>query len=191
MTLGQGDVSSFDTGWTLSYPNGENVQIDTLPYHSECKAGEVLVMEKKVPRQYYGKTMFFLSADKELVIRMDGEEIYSFGKNDKRLFGHTPGSVFNFVDIPADCKEGVLQIEMVSAYDNYAAYLSNIRIADRDVAILKVLKENMINILCCVILIFSGILLLVLGLLQKMSGKKERECCIWVLFLYGLPFIMR
>ena len=75
MTLGQGDVSSFDTGWTLSYPNGENVQIDTLPYHSECKAGEVLVMEKKVPRQYYGKTMFFLSADKELVIRMDGEEI--------------------------------------------------------------------------------------------------------------------
>lgn len=174
MTLGRGDVSSFDTGWTLSYPNGEKVQIETLPYHSECKAGDVLVMEKKVPGQYYGKTMFFLSADKELVIRLDGEEIYSFGKNDKRLFGHTPGSVFNFVDIPANCKEGVLQIEMVAAYDNYAAYISNIRIADRDVAILKVLKENMINILCCVILTFSGILLMVLGLLQKMSGKKEQ-----------------
>ena len=51
--------------------------IETLSYHSECKAGDVLVMEKKVPGQYYGKTMFFLSADKELVIRMDGEEIYS------------------------------------------------------------------------------------------------------------------
>ena len=50
----------------------------------------------------------FFEVDKELVIRIDGEEIYSFGKNNKRPFGHTPGSVYNFVDIPEDCEEGIL-----------------------------------------------------------------------------------
>lgn len=96
MTLGQGEVYTFDKGWVLSYPDGKSVQIDVFPYHSNCKAGDVLVMENKIPEQYYGETMFFLSADKELVIRMDGDEIYSFGTNDHRLFGHTPGSVYNF-----------------------------------------------------------------------------------------------
>ena len=87
---------TFDKGWGLSYPDGKSVQIDVFPYHSNCKAGDVLVMENKIPEQYYGETMFFISADKELVIRMDGDEIYSFGTNDHRLFGHTPGSVYNF-----------------------------------------------------------------------------------------------
>lgn len=174
MTLGQGDVYSFDTGWTMTYPDGKLEQIEVLPYHSTSKAGDVLILENKIPEQYYGKTIFFLSADKELVIRMDGEEIYSFGKNDSRLFGHTPGSVYNFVDIPYDCKEGVIQIEMVSAYNDYATYLSNFRIANRDVAILKVLRENLFNILCCVILAFSGILLIILGVLQHLSRKNEQ-----------------
>lgn len=139
MTLAKGKVDSFNQGWTLSYPDGKKVQIESLPYHSTCKAGDTLTMEITVPEQYYGKTLFFLSADKELLVKMDGKEIYSFGKDDKRLFGHTPGSVINFIDIPEHCDEGILQIEMVSAYDNYAAYLSNVRIADRDVAILQVL----------------------------------------------------
>lgn len=146
----------------------------------------------RIPEEYYGETMFFLSADKELVIRIDGEEIYSFGKNNKRLFGHTPGSVYNFVDIPEDCEEGILQMEMVSSYDNYATYLSSVRIADRDVAILRVLKENMFNIVCCLILAFSGILLLVLSLLQRMSRKNEQGMLylgivlIWASFYYAI-----
>ena len=123
---------------------------------------------------------------------MDGDEIYSFGTNDHRLFGHTPGSVYNFVDIPDECEEGILQIEMVSSYDDYATYLSNIRIADRDVAILQVLKENMFNILCCIILAFSGVLLIVLGLLQRLSGKKEQgmlylgSLLIWASTYYSI-----
>ncbi len=171
MTLGKGEIYSFDQGWTLSYPDGKKINIESLPYHSTCKAGDTLTMEVKVPERYYGKTLFFLSADKELLVKMDGEEIYSFGKNDKRLFGHTPGSVFNFIDIPEDCEEGILQIEMVSAYDNYAAYLSNVRIAERDVAILQVFKENFFNIICSIILAFAGMLLLILALLQRLSQK--------------------
>lgn len=171
MTLGKGEIYSFDQGWTLSYPDGKKINIESLPYHSTCKAGDTLTMEVKVPERYYGKTLFFLSADKELLVKMDGEEIYSFGKNDKRLFGHTPGSVFNFIDIPEDCEEGILQIEMVSAYDNYAAYLSNVRIAERDVAILQVFKENFFNIVCSIILAFAGALLLLLALLQRLSKK--------------------
>lgn len=192
MTLGKGNVYSFDQGWTLSYPDGKKVQIERLPYHATCKAGDTLTMEIKVPERYYGKTIFFLSADKELLVKMDGKEIYSFGKHDKRLFGHTPGSVYNFIDIPEYCDEGILQIEMESAYDNYAAYLSNVRVADRDVAILRILKENMFNIVCSIILFFSGVLLLIQALLQRLSGKKEQgmlylgTLLVWAALYYAI-----
>ena len=49
MTLGQGEVYSFDTGWTVTYPDGTTEEIGTLPYHSVCKAGDVLVAEKPDP----------------------------------------------------------------------------------------------------------------------------------------------
>ena len=52
------------------------------------------------------KTLTFLSADKILRITVDGEEIYTFGLHDRRLFGRTPGSVMVFADIPKECEAG-------------------------------------------------------------------------------------
>lgn len=172
MTLATGEVTNLDSGWTLMYPDGHAEQLETLPYASESKAGDVLVLSTRLPRKFCGKTLFFLSADKELIVRMDGEDIYSFGKNNVRLFGHTPGSVTNFVDIPMNC-DGYLEIEMVSPYDNYASSIGKIRIADRDVAILKVLKENTGNLLCSFVMLFCGLILILLPIVQPTAGKER------------------
>lgn len=179
MTLGKGDISYFNQGWRAIFEDGRIEDIDSLPYHSASSRNETVELEAAIPKEYSGKTLFFLSADKTIKIFIDGKETYSFGDNYKSPFGHTPGSVYCFVDIPDNIEAGLIRIEMSSYYENYATYMPQIRVADRDVAILTLLKENLLSIFYCVIMIMTGVLLLILGSVQKLMHKDSQ----------GMPYL--
>ena len=171
MTLSKGEVHEFNAGWTLTWPDGKSLPLDKLPFLGESKAGETLVMENRIPPEYFGKTLSFLSADKSLRVRMDGETVYEFGMKDERAFGHTPGSVVNFIDIPYDLKEGNIEIKMVSPYENYGAKISTISIGNRDVLILQLLQKNIFNIICNLLIMICGIIFFILFMIQRLSHQ--------------------
>lgn len=171
MTLSKGQVVDWNAGWTMEWEDGKQQKITTLPFHAKSAADETILLKTRVPKEYAGKTFFFLSADKTMKIWLNDVEIYAFGAWDIRLFGHTPGSITNFVNLPENLGEQELVIEMKSHYPNYATYVSNIRVADRDIAILQVLKENMGNIICSIAMIFLSLFLIVLSVMQILSKK--------------------
>lgn len=171
MTLSKGEVYEFNTDWTLIWPDGESLLIEELPYLGNSAPGECMVLEKTIPQEYFGKTMAFLSADKELRVWMDERLVYEFGVNDVRIFGHTPGSVYNFIDIPYDLTEGKLRIEMVSPYDDYAARISSVTIGERDVLILQLLQKNLVNIACNILILICGIIFFLLFIIQLVSRQ--------------------
>lgn len=191
-TLSKGKVRDWNAGWTLVRSDGTEEAIDSLPYQGTSGADETVVLRTKVPKEYAGKTFFFLSADKKMKIWLNDVEIYTFGAWDIRLFGHTPGSVTNFVNLPDNLGDRELQIEMSSHYKNYATYLSNIRVADRDVAILQVIKENMGNIICSIAMIFLALFLIALSVLQGLSNKPQNgmtwlaAILIWASIYYAI-----
>lgn len=171
MTLSKGEVYDFNENWLLTGQDGSQIKIERLPYLGNSAAGETVIMENTIPEAFFGKTMAFLSADKSLKVWMDDELVYEFGMEDKRSFGHTPGSVYNFIDIPYDLTEGRIRMEMVSPYDDYAARASVITIGDRDVLILKLLEDNLIHIFCNLMILFCGIAFFMLFLIQLASKQ--------------------
>ena len=171
MTLAKGKMQSFSTGWVLVREDGSQTELEKLPYNSSSRPGEKIVIKNTIPKEYWGKTIRFLSADKSLRIMVDGEEIYSFGLNDKRLFGNTPGSVFVFADIPGECQVGEIQIEMCSPYADYATYITDISVARRDVSILNFIKERALDIILSVIILIAAVIFIILAIIQKMSNK--------------------
>lgn len=173
MTLSKGQVVDWNAGWTMEWEDGKQQKITTLPFHAKSAADETILLKTRVPKEYAGKTFFFLSADKTMKIWLNDVEIYAFGAWDIRLFGHTPGSITNFVNLPENLGGQELVIEMKSHYPNYATYVSNIRVADRDIAILQVLKENMGNIICSIAMIFLSLFLIVLSVMQSLSKKSQ------------------
>ena len=172
MTLAKGDVQSFNTGWVMVREDGTQTDLQKLPFNDTSRPNEKIVIKNTVPKEYWGKTLTFLSADKTLRITVDGEEIYTFGLRDERLFGRTPGSVIVFADIPRDCTEGEIQIEMRSPYANYATYISEISVAKRDVAILDFIKQKAFDILLTMMTMIAAVVFLILAIMQKMSIKK-------------------
>lgn len=171
MTLVKGEVFDFNTGWTVCREDGRRVEAVSLPYTDSSNAYETVVMENTIPKEFAGLTMRFLTADKQFRVFVDGEEIYQFGMHDVRSFGHTAGSVMNFVDIPQTLGEGQIRIEMTSPYDNYASYINTIEVGERDRVILRLLASSMPKTACNMIILFTALLSWVGGVLCLINKR--------------------
>ncbi len=172
MTLSKGKIYDFNTGWVMTWPDGECINIDELPYLGKSNPQEVIVFENTIPKEYFGKTMSFLSADKVLKVWIDDKLIYEFGVDDKRSFGHTPGSVHNFIDIPYNLEEGTIRMEMVSPYPDYAARVTAVEIGDRDVLILNLLQDNLLYIALNIVIVICGIIFFLLFVIRTASKQE-------------------
>lgn len=188
MTLLRGRVDTFNKGWVLVREDGSREEI-TLPCAKECKPEEIITMENTIPRNFYGKTMSFLSADKIFTVYIDGKKVYEFGENDKRKFGKTPGSIYNFIDIPRDIVEGKIEIVMHSPYASYAANITSIEVAEKDVSALNLLGRSIVPLICNVIILIIAILFLSTGLLQAIVERKTNgKGFIGLYFLFSFLF---
>lgn len=171
MTLYKGEVFDYNEGWTITGADGESTVLDSLPYFGHSGPEEKIIMENHIPREFWGMSMSFLSADKMLTVFIDDELVYEFGVTDERTFGRTPGSVVNFIDIPSGLIEGNIRIEMVSPYKDYAARISDITVGKRDILILKLLMSNALSLVCVFVIILCGIGFAFLALIQKISKQ--------------------
>ncbi len=173
MTVSEGAVYEYNHGWVMTWEDGHQVEIPELPYLGKSEQNEKVIIENTIPAEYFGKTMAFLSADKVLKIWMDERLVYEFGVNDVRSFGHTPGSVFNFVDIPSDLITGTIKMEMTSPYDDYASRVTAITVGERDILVLKLLEDNLIHIADNLIILICASIFFVVFISQVASGQSS------------------
>ncbi len=166
MTLSKGEVTAMNHGWKLIRENGETVLLEELPYTGNSSRQEKLILEHMIPEKYFGKTLAFLSADQIIEVWMDETRVYQFGTEDRRSFGHTPGSVYNFIDIPQDLEVGKIQIHISSPYPDCASRISIMQLGERDVLILKLLKDNLFHIFCNLLILVTGVVFFLLFLIQ-------------------------
>lgn len=171
MTAANGDISDYNTGWVLVRPDGTEENIIELPYSEPSKAGEVFYLNRQLNQKDAGNTIRFLSADKLLSVSLDGEVIYEFGTEDTRLFGKTPGSITNFVELPEDIGNGELSMMMVSPYDNYASNICQMVIGKANIVELDLIKQNLFNYAICMIILFSALMLIIMEVIELISKQ--------------------
>lgn len=172
-TLYKGDIDDFNTGWTLTREDGTESEIE-LPYYEDCEAGKRITISNVIPEEYWGKTIRLLTADKEMRVIIDGTVVYEFGIDDERTFGQTPGSVTNFIDIPSKLQEGSIVIELTSPYEDYGACIDSITIAERDIAILDMLIDNVFDFGCGLIMLLVACGFLFILLMHMIVRKKSK-----------------
>lgn len=173
VTLTNGTYYILSEGWTMTRSDGTSEQI-SLPYEGESKAGEILTLEGVIPRKYEGKTIRFFTSDETLQVFMDGTPIYSFGVRDRRLFGQTPGSVENYIDLPKKFTNGKIQIVLSSPYENKAASISNIYIGNRDILIVNTLQKHLSQVFCNLVMLICGVIFMILIAIQ-VRGKRDTD----------------
>ena len=172
MTTSKGEIYDYNYDWTLVRPDGSELAINTLPYSEPSEPDTVYYLNKKIDKYDGGKTIRFLSADKVLSVTLNGEIIYEFGVEDKRMFGHTPGSITNFVELPREVGEGELSIMMVSPYNDYATNICPMVIGEANIVELDLIKQNLFNYFICMVILFSAFMLIIMEVIELISKQK-------------------
>ena len=185
VTLATDDVVECNSGWEITTEDGTTISILSIPYYGKSDADEIIVARRVISDKMCGKTLCFLSADKKLQAFVDDELIYSFGMDDKRAIGSTPGSVMVFADIPQDSEGKILKLKMQSPYEDYATYMTQMVVGDRDVVILYFLKNRILPLICCLGILVCGITLLIFATVQIKSKQNPAR-----LFSIGMYFIV-
>ena len=108
---------SFNTGWSYIV-DGESTEItDDLPTDLTVEKGESFVLRNIVPDIAEGNnTLKFRSSNQTVKVMIDGKLRYTFGIDEQRRFGKTPGSIWNFVDLSKQDSGKQITIELCSAY---------------------------------------------------------------------------
>ena len=184
MKLARLDVHTYNDGWNVLRMDGSRKKV-TLPYIEKVPKNTPFIIEKRVSELDYGKTIMFLSADVKVKVYADNALIYSFGYDDKRWFGKTPGNIMNFVDIPHNMSQGFIRIILESPYDDYAGDIKDISIGEKDVCVLNFIKKNLIRLVECVFILLSSVILFILYFIQRISGQSTHSAQYMSMFVFA------
>ncbi|MCM1145821.1 MAG: hypothetical protein NC407_14065, partial [Lachnoclostridium sp.] len=138
-------------------------EVVSLPYAGTSEPGEMIVFQNTIPRNYAGLTMVFYSTESTVLVSLNNEVIYQYGVESQRMFGKSPGNRINFVDLPERIGDGKLRIEFISSYANAAATLDKVTVLQKDMAILQFIENNLVNFFCCIVMLISTVVFLILG----------------------------
>ncbi len=183
VTLAKGDVENYNNGWTIEYADGSTVKTD-LPYFGHAGKYETVTASNTIGDKMSDKTIFFLSADKTIEIYVDDEIIYTFGTVDKREIGHTSGSVMVFADLPNYSAGKTLYIKTCSPYEGYASYFTEVKVADRDIAILYFIKNNIVALLLCIAILLCGLVTIIFAMVFQYSGQAKKARRFYSIGIY-------
>lgn len=173
MKLCKGDTYDYNVGWRNVREDGSKESMGVLPYYGESAPDEKVVFENRVPSTYCGKTISFPSVNSVVIIEIDNQEIYSFGKDDQYLIGHSPGNVMVYADIPDDAEGKKIRIIRYSPQENMASFCPQICVGERDVMILKSIESSYFEIICIFIILTIAIVELVISVFLKLTHNND------------------
>lgn len=139
------------------------------------------IMEKELS----GQGIAFFSNHQNVTVYCDSARIYELQAADS-IWGHTTGSVWNFVHIPYGTKNVRISLEQV--YDSYKMdSLSIIAGNDRELYC-AVLEESAFSMACSAIIVLIGIVLIaVWSVVKKKTNSQDNVFYLGVLALiFGL-----
>jgi len=166
----QNDIPHFKPEDNIQLPKTED-DIPSIKTEDDQQVNtnreDIIILENYIPKQYWGLTLSFYLTDTEFRVLIDGETVYEKNNEENELF-EKRGNIRRFINIPPNLKEGKIQVELFSGP---WIRIENIEIAKRDTVILNWIGSNMFNILCCIIMLVSCIIMFLLAAIRKHSKQ--------------------
>lgn len=101
--------------------------------------------------------LIFYSVHQEIIVSMDGKTIYSLKADSRNSFGHTPGNVWNTIQLSEKDRGKEIQIDLIPVYDSSINYLPTIYYGDRYDIFTALIIHNLPALFLSVTAILAGI----------------------------------
>ena len=115
-------------------------------------------------------------------VYIDGEEIYTPQFSDSIFYPDSSGTRWTSIDLTPEHLGKEIEIRFTAAYPKSRCGIEYLRIGSSGGIVLNILKEKIISLITCVLLLFVGILLVVADIPINMRSKKNHELLFLGLF---------
>ncbi len=190
------EVYAFNSGWEMVKENGETEPLDSLPYYGMAGPFEKVVIRNIIPSEYEGKTLFFISSDRDVTIKVGSRRIYSVNSyglnNGSKPSDKNPGTVMVYAQIPNNAEGKPIEITLISSYKDKAAQFAEISVGDKLNVIYGYFKSKIADFIISAMIMVMGIGLIPLCLYRlynKLDTLGVPYICAF-LVLIGVYFII-
>ncbi|MEG1887671.1 MAG: hypothetical protein RR177_06030 [Oscillospiraceae bacterium] len=131
---------SFNEGWHYSVNDGGvNENQITLPYRIDARKADKIYLYNTLPSEYPdGMTICFRSSNQYVRVLADNQEVYSFGYDDIRPFGKSPGSVWNIIRLKEDTAGRDIVIELCSPYETRSGIAASVYYGSKSANVFRI-----------------------------------------------------
>lgn len=206
--IARGEVYTLNDGWTIDLDNGDTLKNVSFPFNIETRMGNTVEMTHDISSDYASLSLNFFAENCALRIFVDGKPIYEAGFSDT---GEAPdvGKMSEEVnellkesdstsekvpaeeitaDLPSNLSDGTIRIVLEKVNANQGIFIHKAIVAKRDVAVINILKDSMIPILCGVLIIIFSVIMISLDIMRFVSGERMRG--LFILALMGIDIVI-
>ena len=171
-----------DEGWLMTSPYSEKQINITLPYSGNYKASDTILFQNRLPEEYSNLTLRFSAENATVRVVLDGEMLYQREQEDMSADNEY------YVKIPSIVQEseawGELSIELTVFDQDKDVILSNMIVETGDMVVIGLVGSNLTDIVCCLLIIITAIIMFVLALIRWYTNQPSRG--EFYLGLFGL-----
>lgn len=119
--------------------------------------------------------LIFYSVHQEVIVSVDGEQIYSLAADRHNSFGHTPGSVWNTISLSREDNGKEIQIDFIPVYDSAIDSLPTIYLGERYDIMKSVIIRNIPAMILSAVAIIAGIIYICFVLYAYRKGNADNN----------------
>ncbi len=114
----QEPFNTVDNGW-VQIIDGEQIELEDIADFVACTTEEAIVLEQTIQEDMVGKCLVFYAEHQEVVIMIDGIEVYNLSCPEYLTCYGSPGRTWVNVFIPEDSEGQTLSITLTSNFQLY------------------------------------------------------------------------
>lgn len=120
-----------------------------------------------------GNVLCFYTAHQNVIVHINGKQVYQFPSHNNHVFSKTPGYSWNF--IPLTAQSNNITIQLTTPYDYYLDWIPYFMIGDTLSISTTIINKSIFQFIVCIIIFCLGICMIVywIGIRQKLQFKKN------------------
>lgn len=172
LTLSNQVEHAFNVGWLMVSPDNEEKLEVNLPYSRSDYNSDTIMFQHQLPEEYAGLMMHFSCQNANVRVLLDGEVLYQ-----KESYNINTASD-HYVNIPYTVQDGEnwgeLCIELTIQEHNRETVLGNVMVEAGSTTIIGLVGMNLADIVCCLLLVITAMILFVLALIRWYTGQSRQ-----------------
>lgn len=162
----------FNEGWLMTSPDSTTTAEVSLPYLGIHPSSDRIIFENLLPLEFAGLAMKFSCENATVRVFLDEEVLY-----EQKLEGiHAKEE--HYVSIPNTVYDsdsyGKIRIELTVLNSSKEIMLGDIIVETRDVILIGLVGSNLIDIICCLLIVITAIIMFVLALIRWYTSQPSR-----------------